>query len=497
MGYWLGIDQGTSQTTAVVVDTQSRVVARNAVKLPAHFPKPGWVEQDPNAILAGVRQAVAPLLDAYPIQTVGFDNQGETFLLWAAHSGEPVTPAIVWQDQRAAALCRRLAPEMDARRLQQKTGLRLDSYFSAPKLRFVLEQDAGLRRAAHAGQLRFGTVESWVLWKLSAGRLHVTDPSTASRTLLFDINRLAWDDELLAWFGVPPALLPQVVPSSGCVGEIDWGSGHTLPLHALLVDQQAALFGQACFARGDAKCTLGTGTFLLMNTGPHLHLSQHGLLATIAWQVDDTTTYALDGGDFAAGAAVQWLVDGLALLPDAPASEALAQASTDPDVIFVPALAGLAAPHWQPQARGAFLGLSQATTRADLVRAVLDGIVLRIHDLVQAMQRDTGSAIARLKVDGGPSANHYLMQRLADILQIDIHVAANSEATAAGVAHLARYAAGSATWEGLAEAWRAQAVYSPRLAERERQLWLERWAQALDAVQQVHPQPRNETVYGE
>jgi glycerol kinase len=324
------------------------------------------------------------------------------------------------------------------------------------------------------------------LWTLSRGALHVTDPSTASRTLLFDIKRLAWDDELLNLFGVPRSILPDVVGSAGYVGDIDWGEGHVLPLHALLVDQQAALFGQACFAPGDAKCTLGTGTFLLMNTGPTLRLSAHGLLSTIAWQIGSTTTYALDGGDFTAGAAVQWLGDGLALLSDPAASETLAHASTDPDVIFVPALAGLAAPHWQPHARGAFLGLSRATTRADLVRAVLDGIVCRIHDLIQAMQRDTGSTLQRLKVDGGPSANRYLMQRMADLLDMEIQVAANDEATAAGVAHLAGHAACGVSLDHLRDAWRGQAVYAPRLTASERQACLDRWHQALSAVKLFH-----------
>lgn len=486
MSYWLGIDQGTSQTTAVVVDDQGQMVARHSVRLAAHFPKPGWVEQDPWDIVTAVRAAVAPLLEVYPIQTVGFDNQGETFLLWDAASGDPVTPAVVWQDKRAVALCQAMALEVNSGDLQRKTGLLLDSYFAAPKLRFLLDQDPRLRAAAQAGALRFGTTETWVLWTLSRGALHVTDPSTASRTLLCDINRSAWDDELLDLFGVPRAILPDIVGSADYIGEIDWGDGHALPLHAILVDQQAALFGQACFAPGDVKCTLGTGTFLLMNTGPTLHLSAHGLLSTVAWHVHNTTTYALEGGDFTAGAAVQWLGDGLALLSDPAASEQLAHASSDRDVIFVPALAGLAAPHWQPQARGAFLGLSRATTRADLVRAVLDGIVCRIHDLIQAMQRDAGSAIRRLKVDGGPSANRYLMQRMADILDMEIQVAANDEATAAGIAQLAGHAACGVSLDHLREAWRAQAVYAPRLAPSERQACLDRWQQALLAIKLFH-----------
>jgi glycerol kinase len=470
----------------VVVDEQGQVVDRHTVKVPVRFPQPGWVEQDPWEILATVRQATAPLLDSYAIQAVGFDNQGETFLLWDAVSGEPVTPAIVWQDKRAVPICRQLMAEVDARWLQSKTGLLLDSYFSAPKLRFVLENDSTLRRAAEAGRLRFGTTESWVLWNLSGGTLHVTDPSTASRTLLFDINRLVWDSELLELFEVPSSLLPQVVSSSAYVADVEWANGHVLPLHALLVDQQAALFGQACFASGDVKCTLGTGTFLLMNTGPTLHLSDQGLLSTIAWSIDGATSYALDGGDFTTGAAVEWLVDKVGLLSDPVASEELANASSDPDVIFVPALAGLAAPYWLPQARAAFLGLSRATTQADLVRAVLDGIVWRIYDLVEAMQRDTHSTFRQLKVDGGPSANRYLMQNLADILEMEIHVAANAEATAAGIAQLAGHSAFGASLAELSAGWRVQAIYSPRIDSGQRQERLERWGAAVAAVRRFH-----------
>ncbi|HEX5692970.1 MAG TPA: FGGY family carbohydrate kinase, partial [Roseiflexaceae bacterium] len=267
MAYLLGIDQGTTQTTAVVLDEAGALVDSRSVQLPIHFPKPGWVEQDPREIVRTVREAAAPLAAAYPIAAVGFDNQGETFILWDADTGQPLTPAIVWQDKRGQAVCDRLAGQVDADWLRRKTGLLLDSYFSAPKLRYVLDNDADLRAAAQSGRLRFGTTESWVIWQLSGGRLHVTDPSTASRTLLFDLEQLEWDDELLALFDVPRAILPEVRPSAGYVGDLDLGDGKLLPLHGLLVDQQAALFGQACFAPADLKCTFGTGSFLLMNIG--------------------------------------------------------------------------------------------------------------------------------------------------------------------------------------------------------------------------------------
>jgi glycerol kinase len=415
MAYLLGIDQGTTQTTAVVLEESGKLVAIRSVRLSINFPRPGWVEQDPWEILRSVHDAVVPLVETYrPIHAVGFDNQGETFLLWDSFSGQPLTPAIVWQDKRGVPVCVDLAGKIDVGWLRRKTGLLLDSYFSAPKLRFQLANDPSLREAARNGRLRFGTVESWVLWNLSQGHLHVTDPSTASRTLLFDINRLDWDDELLHLFEVPRAILPEIRPSAGYVGEIDFGIGHTLPLYALLVDQQAALFGQACFASGDMKCSFGTGSFLLMNIGQTPRLSNHGLLTTVAWQLSDCTTYALDGGVFVTGAAVQWLVESLELLPDVASSAQIAPQSTDREVIFVPALSGLGAPHWRPEVRGAFFGLSRASTAADLVRATLEGIACRVYEVVKAMEQDAGHAIPLLKVDGGPSGNRYLRDFQSD-----------------------------------------------------------------------------------
>lgn len=483
--YLLGIDQGTTQTTAIVVDERGRIVAQNSVQIPVHFPAPGRVEQDPWDILESVRSAVGPLIQAYPVIAAGFDNQGETFLLWDGQSGQPLTPAIVWQDKRGEAVCRTLEGQVDTNWLHSKTGLLLDSYFSAPKLRFVLENDPALRDAARNGHLRFGTTETWVLWHLSQGRLHVTDPSTASRTLLFDINRLAWDDELLALFDVPRHILPQVHPSSGYVGDLNFDVGPDIPLYALLVDQQAALFGQACFTPGDMKCTLGTGSFLLMNTGPEPACDASGLLATVAWQLPEHTTYALDGGIFIAGAALQWLVESLKLLPDAASSAALAAQSTDPDVIFIPALSGLAAPHWQTDVRGALFGLSRGTTPADIVRATLDGIACRVYEVAATMIQAT-PAPARLKVDGGPSANPYLMQFLADLLDMEIHVAAAQEATATGMANLAVHAALGVGLDELAARWRKQAVYTPKMAAWERQDHLERWQRALDSLQHFY-----------
>ncbi|MFL5802244.1 MAG: FGGY family carbohydrate kinase [Roseiflexaceae bacterium] len=486
MAYLLGIDQGTTQTTAVVLDEQGQLVASRSAPLPIHFPQPGWVEQDPWDILRTMREAAGPLATAYPIAAVGFDNQGETFVLWDGATGQPLTPAIVWQDKRGQAVCDRLAGQVDAGWLRHKTGLLLDSYFSAPKLRYVLDSDAALREAARAGRLRFGTTESWVIWQLSGGRLHITDPSTASRTLLFDLNRLDWDDELLALFDVPRAILPEIRPSAGYAGAIDLGDGRPLPLHGLLVDQQAALFGQACFAPGEMKCTFGTGSFLLMNIGPTPRPSASGLLTTVAWQLPSGVCYALDGGVFVTGAAVQWLAETLGLLPDVAASADFAAQSADSTVTFVPALAGLAAPHWRPEIQGAIFGLTRATTPADIARATLEGIACQVYEVVKAMEQDAGQPAPFMKVDGGPSANRYLMQFLADLLQIEVRVAAAREATAIGAASLAGHAALGTSLDELAARWRAEAVYAPRMAVAVRDEHLERWDRALAAARQFH-----------
>jgi glycerol kinase len=485
MTYLLGIDQGTTQTTAVVLDEHGRLVDSRSVQLPISFPRPGWVEQNPWDILHTVREAAGPLVAAYPIAAAGFDNQGETFLLWDSVSGQPLTPAIVWQDKRGQAVCDRLSGQIDAEWLRRKTGLLLDSYFSAPKLRYVLDHDPALQAAARSGRLRFGTTESWAIWQLSGG-LHVTDPSTASRTLLFDLNRLDWDDELLALFDVPRAILPDVRPSAGYVGDLDLGGERPVPLHGLLVDQQAALFGQACFAPGELKCTFGTGSFLLMNIGRRPRPSTSGLLTTVAWQLADGPSYALDGGVFVTGAAVQWLAEGMGLLPDVVSSSNAAERSANRLVTFVPALAGLAAPHWRPEVQGAMFGLTRATTPADLARATLEGIACQVYEVAEAMKQDAGRSLAFVKVDGGPSGNRYLMQFLADLLQAEVQVAAAREATAIGVANIAGHAALGISLEQLAVRWRAEAVYAPRMGAAEREAHLERWGRALAAALRFH-----------
>jgi glycerol kinase len=486
MRYLLGIDQGTTQTTAVVVNQLGEMVEKNSAPLPARFPQAGWVEQDPLDIVRTVKEACAPLLGKFDIAAVGFDNQGETFIVWDGDTGEPVTPAIVWQDTRGESVCRALAPRVDLDGLRQKTGLLLDSYFSAPKLKWVFENHPGIRERAHAGKLKFGTTETWVLWSLTNGKLHVTDPSTASRTLLFDMHCFDWDDELLTLFDVPRSMLPEVKASAGRIGDVDFGNGRPLPLHALLVDQQAALFGQACFHAGEMKCSFGTGSFLLMNIGDKPRLSTHGLLTTVGWSFDGQTAYAFDGGIFVTGSAVQWLRDHLKFIPDSAASHEAALRSTDEGVIVVPALQGLAAPHWRTDVRGAMFGLNRSTTSDDIVRATLDGIACRVYEVVTAMSQDAGQSPPHLKVDGGPSGNPYLMQRIADLLNLEVRVSAALEATAIGIANLAGVSALGTSLDVLAENWKAEKIYAPQMEEDERRKKLAQWNKALDAVKVYH-----------
>ncbi len=486
MKYILGIDQGTTQTTAVIVNELGEMIEKNSSQLPARFPQAGWVEQEPLDIVRTVQEACAPLLDKYEIEAVGFDNQGETFIVWDKDSGEAVTPAIVWQDTRGQSVCDSLASSLDLDLLRRRTGLLLDSYFSAPKLKWVFENNPEIRKQAHEGKLLFGTTETWVIWKLTNGKLHVTDPSTASRTLLFDMNRFEWDEDLLKLFDVPRSILPEVKPSAGFVGDVDFGNGKPLSLHAMLVDQQAALFGQACFNAGEMKCSFGTGSFLLMNIGDKPRLSNNGLLTTVGWKFGEHTTYAFDGGIFVTGSAVQWLRDNLKAVPDSPSSFEAAKRSNDMGVVVVPALQGLAAPHWRTDVRGAMFGLNRSTTSDDIVRATLDGIACRVYEVVTAMSQDAGQAPPHLKVDGGPSGNPYLMQMIADLLNLEVRVSAALEATAIGIANLAGVSALGTSFDELAKNWKAETVYLPTMEEVERRKKLEQWGRAVEAVKGFH-----------
>ena len=487
MKYLLGIDQGTTQTTAVIVNEFGEMVEKHSAQLPARFPQAGWVEQEPEDIVRTVREACAPLISKYKISAVGFDNQGETFVVWDAETGEAVTPAIVWQDTRGQSVCDSLASNVDLNWLRQTTGLLLDSYFSAPKLKWVFENNPEIRKRAHEGKLKFGTTETWVIWKLSGGKLHVTDPSTASRTLLFDMNKFQWDEKLLQLFDVPASMLPEVKPSAGYIGDVDFtGQGRALPLHALLVDQQAALFGQACFKAGEMKCSFGTGSFLLMNIGDKPKLSNNGLLTTVGWNFNGQTAYAFDGGIFVTGSAVQWLRDNLKFIPDSAASHDAANNSKDAGVVVIPALQGLAAPHWRTDVQGAMFGLNRSTTSDDIVRATLDGIACRVYEVVTAMSQDAGTPPPHLKVDGGPAGNPYLMQMIADLLDLEVRVSASVEATAIGIANLAGVSALGTNFEQLANGWKAEKIYMPKMTKEERGRKLEKWNKALDAVKKFH-----------
>jgi glycerol kinase len=334
--------------------------------------------------------------------------------------------------------------------------------------------------------LKFGTTETWVIWKLSGGKLHITDPSTASRTLLFDMNTFQWDDDLLKLFDMPRSMLPEIKPSAGHIGDVDFGNGKPLPLHALLVDQQAALFGQACFNAGEMKCSFGTGSFLLMNIGDKPKLSNNGLLTTVGWNFNGHTAYAFDGGIFVTGSAVQWLRDNLKFIPDSASSHNAAQNSKDMGVVVIPALQGLAAPHWRTDVQGAMFGLNRSTTSDDIVRATLDGIACRVYEVVTAMSQDLGQRPPHLKVDGGPSGNPYLMQMIADLLDIEVRVSAALEATAIGIANLAGMSALGTSFNELAQNWKSETSYKPQMKKAEREKKLAQWNRALDAVKIFH-----------
>lgn len=470
----------------MVLAPDGALVGSRSIPIPISRPDATRVEQDPRDLVNAVLSAAGPLVDAYGIDAAGLDNQGESFVLWDADSGEALTPSIVWQDQRGQGVCESLKDRVDGTWLRERTGLTLDSYFCAPKIAQLLLERPDLKQAARHGTLRFGTTDSWILHRLGQG-LHVTDPSTASRTLLFNLRTLDWDEELLNLFDIPRSLLPRVVPSAGYVGGLRLSPARApVALWAMLTDQQAALFGQACFAPGEAKCTFGTGAFLLAHTGSTPRISSHGLLSTVAWHTDKITAYALDGGIFCAGAAVQWLAEGLKIIDNVAASEAAARSSTDTDVVVVPCLAGLSAPRWWTHARGAAFGLSPRTTGADLARATLEGLACQVVDVVRAMERDTGEPLEFLRVDGGPTRNAYLMQFLADVLGINVHVAQAQEATASGVAHLAQHALTGIGLEALASRWRCQQTYEPCMTALHREAVRARWDRAIRALGAFH-----------
>ena len=472
----LAIDQGTSGTTCLVVDGELRPRGRGFRPVRQYYPRPGWVEHDPEdiwqSVVAATEQALFDAsVRAGDVQAIGITNQRETTLLWDRRSGEPVQRAIVWQDRRTAERCRELPQEL----IRARTGLVPDPYFSATKLEWVL-RDRGPEGLA------FGTVDSWLVWKLTAGRVHATDLSNASRTLVFDIHRRTWDDELLGILGIPRAMLPSAVRSSGVVAETDAAHfGSPVSIAGIAGDQQAALFGQGCFEPGEAKNTYGTGCFLLVNTGTRAASPGGGLVATLAWDIGDGPRYALEGSAFITGAAVQWLRDGLGIIASADETEALATSIPDnAGVYLVPAFTGLGAPHWDPYARGLLIGIERGTSRAHIARATLESIAYQTRDLVETM-RGAGQPIEVLRVDGGGTANRFLMQFQADVLGIPVEVAAIRETTALGAAFLAGLGVG--LWKSpdeLRERRVVAARYEPAMSIDERDARYAGWLRAVE-----------------
>ena len=486
MKYILAIDQGTSSSRCILYDRQANPVAMAQQEFKQLFPHPGWVEHDAEEIWqtqAGVFKQVMMQLQLCPadIAGIGITNQRETTVVWERSTGKPIYNAIVWQDRRTADECARLKEAGLETMVQAKTGLVIDAYFSATKVRWILDHVEGAREKAKRGELAFGTIDSWLVWKLTNGELHITDVSNAARTLLYDTERLQWDDDLLALFDIPASMLPAVKPSSEIYGNTrNFEVGADIPIAAIAGDQQAALFGQMCIEAGMAKCTYGTGSFLMMNTGSKRAVSQHGLLTTIAWQIGHEVIYALEGSVFIGGAVIQWLRDGLMLFEHAADCEKLADSVVDNGgVYFVPALTGLGAPHWDPHARGAIFGITRGTSRAHLTRAALESICFQVDDLLQILAADSGEPVSQLRIDGGAAANNLLVQFQADISAIEVVRPANLETTALGVAYLAGIAAGLWSIGELNEKWRIDRSFHGTLQPREIEPLKHQWLKAV------------------
>ena len=488
-GYILALDQGTTATTAILVDSTGRAVASASREIAQVYPRPGWVEHDPQELIDSCLTVAAEVLEqtgnaSGSVRAIGIANQRETTLVWERDTGRPVMNAIVWQCRRSAPLCEELLARGLEETIRARTGLPIDPYFSGTKIRWVLDHTPRGQERAQAGELLFGTVDSWLVWKLTDGAVHVTDPTNASRTMLFNLESMAWDPELLTELNIPQAMLPRVCPSSQVCGYASGGPfhGQSIPIAAIVGDQQAALFGQACFEPGMAKNTYGTGSFVLMNTGAEPVTSGAGLLATVGWQLDDDVTYALEGSIFSTGATVQWLRDELGIIGSSDEVEALAASVPDNGGVYmVPAFAGLGAPFWDMYARGAILGLTRGSGRGHLARAVLESTAHQTRDVLDAMALDTGRSISELRVDGGASVNRLLMQFQSDILGVPIQRSAARETTALGAAYLAGLAVGM--WSSTAELgkmWRSDAVFTPDMAEGDREYHRRMWRRAVE-----------------
>jgi len=485
--YILALDQGTTSSRAIIFDHSGKIIGVAQKEFKQYFPKPGWVEHDPLEIWSSQASVATEVITGAGITpdmiaSIGITNQRETTIVWNRNTGEPVYNAIVWQDRRTAELCDELSRKGYGSKVRNKTGLVLDAYFSGTKIRWILDNVEGARELAEKGELCFGTVDSWLVWKFTRGKIHITDVSNASRTMLFNIHTLEWDQELLDMLKIPKSMLPEVKSCSEVYGETSGDSfGYHIPIAGIAGDQQAALFGQLCLQEGMAKNTYGTGCFLVMNTGDKPVISHNNLLSTIAWQVNGQTSYALEGSIFVAGAVVQWLRDGLQIISNASETEELATSIEDNGGVFlVPALTGLGAPHWDQYARGAVFGLTRGAGRAHIVRAALESIAYQVHDVVAAMADDTGMWLSELRVDGGAVANNFLMQFQSDMLNTSVVRPAIKETTALGAAYLAGLAVGF--WKNtdeLAEQWKVERKFSPGIGENERLARLNQWNKAV------------------
>ena len=485
--YLMALDQGTTSSRAIIFDKKGKIVSVSQKDFTQYFPQAGWVEHDPQEIWTSqssvmIESLVNKGIRADQIAAIGITNQRETTIVWDRQTGKAIYPAIVWQDRRTANFCNELKEKGHAELIASKTGLILDAYFSATKIRWILNHVEGARAKAEAGELAFGTVDSWLVWNLTAGQTHVTDITNASRTMLYNIHSHEWDQELLELFEIPSALLPVVKSCSEIYCET---AGDVLsvkiPIAGIAGDQQAALFGQMCTQPGMAKTTYGTGCFLVMNTGKEAVRSQNQLLTTVAWKIGNEINYALEGSVFIGGAAIQWLRDGIGILDHASESENLATSLPDNDgVYFVPALAGLGAPHWDQDARGAFFGITRGTTVAHMTRAALEAIAYQVYDVLKAMEKDSGKPTQELRVDGGATANNFLMQFQADLLGCEIKRPQIIETTAIGAAFLAGLAVGFwQSQEEIQSLWTADRSFTPSMEENHREKLIHFWQKAV------------------
>jgi glycerol kinase len=487
MKYVLSLDQGTTSSRAILFNRDGHIVDMAQQEFAQHYPQPGWVEHDAGEIWNTQLQVTKEVLDRVgsdgsDIAGIGITNQRETTVVWDRRTGLPISHAIVWQDRRTAGFCDELKNRGLEDEVRSRSGLVVDAYFSGTKIRWMLENVPGAREAANEGHLAFGTVDSWLIWNLTGGKIHATDPSNASRTMLYNIHEMAWDDVLLDLLEVPRSMLPDVVPSSGVIGASDSTLfGSKIPISGVAGDQQAALFGQVCVDPGMVKNTYGTGCFMLMNTGSKAIESNNNLLTTVAWQIGDQTTYALEGSVFIGGAVVQWLRDGLGIIESSAEVEALAaQVESSEGVFLVPAFAGLGAPHWDPYARGILIGLTRGSSAAHIARAALDSIAFQSADLVRAMETDSGIELASMRVDGGAAANNILMQFQADLLAVPVVRPRIVETTAQGAAYLAGLAVGF--WSGIPELralWAEDRTFRSHMSDIDRESLTITWKRAL------------------